>query len=186
MHYVYAIASIVLTGIILRSIACSTHLYREVYISAGRLACHHKYQGAFPHPVSQRNSCRVRLLLLCSSCRDGQDMVTPTVISPLFHSSPSSSSTCSPVFWTNFPCWPRKRLSNMILCITSDLHRHFGATSAVLFMATASIHIIPFMHFNNKGADPLPNPADVFPPYCCSFDKLSPKHETNLYLVKVL
>ena len=136
MHYVYAIASIVLTGIILRSIACSTHLYREVYISAGRLACHHKYQGAFPHPVSQRNSCRVRLLLLCSSCRDGQDMVTPTVISPLFHSSPSSSSTCSPVFWTNFPCWPRKRLSNMILCITSDLHRHFGATSAVLFMET--------------------------------------------------
>ena len=35
--------------LVVRSIACSTNCYRDVDISAGQLACHHKYQGMLPY-----------------------------------------------------------------------------------------------------------------------------------------
>ena len=34
--------------LVVRSIACSTYLCREVDVTAGQLACHHKYQGMLP------------------------------------------------------------------------------------------------------------------------------------------
>ena len=34
--------------LVVRSIVCSTYLYREVDVSARQLACHRKYQGIRP------------------------------------------------------------------------------------------------------------------------------------------
>ena len=34
--------------LVVRSIVCSTYLSREVDVSAGHLACHHKYWGMLP------------------------------------------------------------------------------------------------------------------------------------------
>ena len=34
--------------LVVRSVVCSTYLYRDVDINAGQLACYHKYQGMLP------------------------------------------------------------------------------------------------------------------------------------------
>ena len=59
---------------------------------------------------------------------------------------PSPFLLCCLVLISIFPSWPRKRLfkHDFFFYTTSDLHRHFGATSAILFRDRASIHIIPF------------------------------------------
>ena len=67
--------------LVVRSIACSTNCYRDVDISAGQLACHHKYQGMLPKEgrSASATACRLRLSVGCASCRDGQVMATPTL-----------------------------------------------------------------------------------------------------------
>ena len=126
-------------SLVVRSIVCSTCPYRGVDTSAGQLACHHNYQGMLPYEglSASATACRVRLSVECASSRDGQDLVTPIVITPLSSAIhhycpplPFSNSTCSLLLRSIFfPSWPHKRL------FKNDL---FSSASQVIFTDTST------------------------------------------------
>ena len=98
-----------------------------------RIASFYHKEGVSPSTTA----CRTPLSVLCVPFRDGQVVVTPTLITPFCSCYPSSHSL---FFWFSkwvfsFPQLARKRLAEQKQCsfyITSDLHRHFGATSDIL------------------------------------------------------
>ena len=110
---------------VLRSIVCSTYLYRKVHISAGQLACHHNCPGIFQGEVlsASATECKLRLSVVRASSRDGQDMITPTVItlSPLLHSLFSRFLFCSLLISILFPSWPYKRIFKQLVSSTSQV-----------------------------------------------------------------
>ena len=90
---------------------------------------------------------------MCAFSRDGQDTVTPAVITPLLSSPHPSPLFFSPIllvvfFWDRSPVHHghMNAFSNIYIFfyITSDLHRHFGANSAVLFKETEPRHMFSF------------------------------------------